>query len=238
MTVWCALRKAADLVDHIPMNRNLFARFAAAVVATTLLLFLPAGTLAWWQAWIYLPLFFFVPMALIARYLVQRDRELLRRRLQTKEIKPGQRLIAALFYASIGIAFVIAGFDRRLGWSDVPQAATIVAALLFLAGYALLFLVFKTNTYLAHTVRVEEHQRVVTTGSYAWVRHPMYLAQIVMFLSTPPALGSLWALASAIPLIAAMVLRIVTEERVLLRELKGYGDYTRITRYRIIPGVW
>lgn len=217
--------------------KNTFSRFIAAVIVTALSLFLPAWDIFWRQAWVYIVIFF-VPMALIARYLVKYDPELLKRRLQTKEIKPKQGVLSHLFYTSIGIAFVVSGLDHRYGWSNVPEVISFISAVIFLAGYYFLFLVFKINKYLAHTVRVEENQEVVSTGPYAFVRHPMYLAELIMLVSTPLVLGSYWALVSIILLVTALVIRIKTEEKVLLLELRGYGDYTQRTRYRFIPGIW
>jgi len=181
---------------------------------------------------------FFVPMLLIAIYLSKGDPELLKRRLEVKEKKPKQGIIANMFYISVGLFFVISGLDRRFGWSSVPSAIIIVSDILFLAGYLFLFLVFKENKYLAHTIVVEKEQDVVATGPYAIVRHPMYLSELVMFIFAPLALGSYWAITVNILLIAVLAARILTEEQVLLSELKGYRGYTQKTKYHLIPGIW
>lgn len=208
-----------------------------AMTATALSLSLPAGTICYWQAWVFMPLFF-IPMILITVYLFKCSPELLKRRLQVKEKKPKQGILAKLFYISVCLFFVISGFDRRYSWSSVPLAVIIASQVLFLAAYFFLFLVFRENKYLAHTVVVEEGQEVVATGPYAIVRHPMYLAELMMFIFAPLALGSYWALAVNILLAAALVMRILTEEQVLLSELKGYRAYTQKTRYRLIPCIW
>lgn len=204
---------------------------------TAVALFLPAGTIYYWQAWVFMGLFF-IPMAFIAGYLFKCSPELLKRRLDTKEKEPGQGILAKLFYFTVCSFFVISGLDRRFGWSSVHISVIVISQLFFLAGYFFLFLTFKENRYLAHTVVVVKDQQVVTTGPYAIVRHPMYLSELVMFISTPMALGSYWATLPNILLIAILVIRIVTEEQLLLKELKGYIGYTYQTKYRLIPGIW
>jgi protein-S-isoprenylcysteine O-methyltransferase Ste14 len=163
---------------------------------------------------------------------------LLKRRLDTKEKKPAQAILAKLFYFTVCSFFVVSGFDKRYGWSSVPLAVIIISQLLFLGGYFFLFLTFKENKYLAHTVLVTKDQKVVTTGPYAIVRHPMYLSELIMFIFAPIALGSYWGIVPNILLIVILVIRILTEERLLLQELKGYPEYTQKTRYRLIPVIW
>jgi protein-S-isoprenylcysteine O-methyltransferase Ste14 len=219
------------------MVRHAIFSFLVAVTVTAILLFLPAGTLAYPQAWVFMA-FFFVPMALIAVYLFRYSPELFRRRLDVKEKTPEQAALAKLFYMTICAIFIISGLDRRYGWSSVPAAVVIIAAAVFSAGYAFLFLVFRENKYLAHTVVVTPDQQVVTTGPYAVVRHPMYLSELVMFVSAPLVLGSYWGIVPDALLIAILAVRIITEERVLLEGLKGYDGYVKKTRYRLIPFVW
>jgi protein-S-isoprenylcysteine O-methyltransferase Ste14 len=219
------------------MVKHTVLSFLIAAMVTALALFLPAGTIYYWQAWVFMALFF-VPMALIAAYLFRCSPELLRRRLDTKEKKPGQGILAKLFYFTVCSFFVISGFDKRYGWSSVPFIIIIISQLFFLVGYLFLFLTFKENKYLAHTVVVEKDQQVVTTGPYAIMRHPMYFSELVMFIFAPLALGSYWAVIPNILLVVILAIRIITEEQVLLSELKGYRDYTKKIRYRLIPGVW
>jgi protein-S-isoprenylcysteine O-methyltransferase Ste14 len=205
--------------------------------STAICLFLAAGTIAYWQAWVFLPVFI-IPMALIALYTVQQSPDLAGRRLAVKEQRPGQTIIAILFYVSVYLNFFLSGLDHRFNWSFVPLWAVVLAEILFLAGYYLLFLVFKENKYLAHTVTVEKGQPTITTGPYAIVRHPMYLAELIMFIFAPLVLGSYLAMTANILLIVVLATRIITEENVLLRGLEGYKDYTQKTRYRLIPGIW
>jgi protein-S-isoprenylcysteine O-methyltransferase Ste14 len=206
-------------------------------LTTMLLLFLSAGTIYYWQGWFFIPLFS-VPMIFIAFYLFRHSPELLKRRLDVKEKKPKQGIIAKMFYVSICLVFLISGLDKRYNWSSVPTSFVIVSDILFLAGYSFLFFVFKENKYLAHTVIVEKNQQVVTTGPYSIVRHPMYLAELIMFIFAPIGLGSYWAISANILLIVVLAARILTEEQVLLQGLKGYGDYIHKTKYRLIPGIW
>jgi protein-S-isoprenylcysteine O-methyltransferase Ste14 len=211
--------------------------YLVAAVTTAILLFLPAGTIFYWQGWVFMALFF-IPMAFIALYMVKRSPELLKRRLDTKERKPLQVILAKLFYITVSSIFVISGLDKRYSWSSLPITVIMASGFIFLAGYWFLFLVFKENKYLAHTVTVEEGQETVTTGPYAVVRHPMYLAELIMFVFAPMLLGSYWGIAPNILLVIILVIRIITEEEVLLQGLKGYGEYVRKTRYRLIPGIW
>jgi protein-S-isoprenylcysteine O-methyltransferase Ste14 len=200
-------------------------------------LLLPAGTLAYWEAWVYMAVLF-VPMTLALVFLLKTDPEMLERRMRTKEKSPEQSFIVKLGSVCCGVAFLLPGFDRRFEWSHVSVAAVVTAEGLVLLGYGLCLLVLRENRYASRVVEVEQGQRVVTTGPYAIVRHPMYLGVLVMFLFTPVALGSWWAVISALPLLAVLVARIRNEEHLLAEELKGYREYTQITRYRLIPGVW
>jgi protein-S-isoprenylcysteine O-methyltransferase Ste14 len=219
------------------MIKHTISSILVATITTALLLFLPAGTICYWQGWVFVPLFS-IPMIFIAFYLFRCSPELLKRRLDVKEKKPKQGIIAKMFYVSVCLVFLISGLDRRYSWSSVSTSLVIFSDILFLAGYYFLFLVFKENKYLAHTVVVEKDQQVVTTGPYSIVRHPMYLAELIMFVFAPIGLGSYWAISTNMLLIMVLAARILTEERVLLQELKGYDDYIHKTRYRLIPGIW
>ncbi len=212
-------------------------RLVAGSIILLAMLLLPAGTAAYWEAWVYMALLL-VPMTLVLAYLLWTDPELLERRMRTKEKDAKQSLIIKLGSICYVLTFLLPGFDRRFGWSHVPDAAVVVADVLVLLGYGLFILVLRENSYASRVVEVEQGQRVVTTGPYAIVRHPMYLAVLAMFLSTPVALGSWWALIPALSLVAVLAARIRNEEQLLARELKGYKDYARTTRYRLIPGVW
>ncbi len=212
-------------------------RLLSGFVLLLAMLLLPAGSLAYWEAWTYMVVLF-VPIIIVLVYLLVNDPALLERRMRTKEKDARQNLIVkigAVFYV---LTFLVPGFDRRFELSHVPVAAVILADVFVLLGYSLFILVLRENSYASRVVEVERGQRVVTTGPYSIVRHPMYLAALVMYLSTPVALGSWWAVIAAMPLVAVLVVRIRNEEQHLVNELEGYQEYSQITKYRLIPGVW
>jgi protein-S-isoprenylcysteine O-methyltransferase Ste14 len=212
-------------------------RVAAGAAILSALLLLPAGTLAYWQAWTFQATLL-IPMMLTMAYLVTRDPELLERRLKTGETDPAQRRIVARAGLLLLTMVSIPGFDRRFGWSFVPLPIVVVAHVLLLVGYGLFLRVLRENRSASRVVAVESGQRVVATGPYAVVRHPMYAAIAVMGLATPLALGSWWALIPAALLVAVLAARIRNEERLLANELTGYREYMRTTSYRLVPGVW
>ena len=212
-------------------------RLLLAIPALGALLFLPAGTLAYWEAWLYLAILL-IPMFFVFRYLLKNDPQLLERRMQMREREVAQRRIIAASSIYFLVAFTLPGFDRRWGWSDVPPWAVIAADLVVLFGYGIFVLVLRENQYAARTIQVEQGQRVISSGPYAFVRHPMYLGVTLMYLASPLALGSYWALLPALLIVPILVARIVNEEKVLERDLAGYREYKQITRYRLLPGVW
>ena len=213
------------------------ARFGAGLAVMLALLLLTAGTCGYWEAWLYI-LTFFLPAGYVVVYLLRNDPGLLERRLRGGERQAGQRLIIRLGTTCSALTYLLPGLDRRLGWSDVPVAAVVAGDAVFLASYGLFFLVLRANRYASRVIEVERGQQVVSTGPYAVVRHPMYAAVLGMFLSTPVALGSWWALLPAVPMAALLCMRIRGEEQVLVRELEGYAAYMRTVRYRLLPGVW
>jgi protein-S-isoprenylcysteine O-methyltransferase Ste14 len=213
------------------------ARLVAGFVILLTMLFLPAGTIAYWEAWTYVTILFLM-MTLVVAYLLTNDPELLERRMRTKETDTGQALVVKLASVCYVLTFTLPGFDRRFGWSSVPVGAVVGADVIVLLGYGLFILVLKENSFASRVVEVEQGQRVVTTGPYAIVRHPLYLAVLAMLLFTPVALGSWWAVIPSLPLVAVMVARIRNEEQLLAKELDGYRAYTQTTRYCLLPGIW
>lgn len=202
-----------------------------------LLLFLPAGTLQYRGAWLLLVILF-VPMMAMGIVMYLKSPELLQRRLQSKEDRTTQQGVikysALLFVAG----FVVAGLDYRLGWTAVPQWLVGVCALLFLVGYGLYAEVMRENVWLSRTVHVESKQQVISTGLYGIVRHPMYTATLLMFLSMPLVLGSYCAAIIFLFYIPIIVRRIFDEESLLRNELQGYVAYCNKVRWRLIPFVW
>jgi protein-S-isoprenylcysteine O-methyltransferase Ste14 len=204
------------------------------------LIFAAAGTVDYWQGWIYWSLFASTT-ALITRYLVQVDPKLVERRLhsgasaETESPQKAIQGIASVFSLS---TIVVPPLDHRFGRSDVPRTYSLVAATIFLIGFFIILLVFRENTYAASVIQVEVGQKVIATGPYRLVRHPMYAAALLSFLATPIALGSWWGLIPAVGLVMAMVARLRYEERFLVEHLAGYEAYRAQTRARLIPGVW
>jgi protein-S-isoprenylcysteine O-methyltransferase Ste14 len=219
------------------LKRKVVSRMVLAPAVLGLIFFLPAGTFRYWQAWVYMAVLI-IPMQSVMIYFLKHDPELLDRRLRTREKERPQKAIIALSYPLFLAAYLLPGFDRRFGWSSVPVALVVAADLVVLAGYGLFVLVIRENSFASRVVEVEAQQRVVSTGPYAVVRHPMYVANILIYLASPLALGSFWAFLPALLTPAVMVARIHNEERVLKEKLEGYADYLGRVRYRLIPGVW
>lgn len=217
--------------------RVLLVRGLAAVALLALLLFVPAGTLRWWQAWLFLTSLL-VPAALFVARLLRRDPELLERRMRTREREAPERRILRLGGAPFLAAYVLPGLDRRFGWSSVPAALVVAADAVVVAGYLLFVRVLRENRFASRVVEVEAGQSLVTTGPYAVVRHPMYVSTLAVYLPSPLALGSYWGLLASALFVPLLVARIRNEEEVLRRDLPGYDDYARRTRYRLVPGVW
>jgi protein-S-isoprenylcysteine O-methyltransferase Ste14 len=199
--------------------------------------FIPAGTLAYWEAWVYLAVLL-IPFAFAVLYLFKTSPALLERRMQTREREPAQRRLISLSLLWFILAFILPGLDRRFGWSDVPVPVVLAADLLVLLGYGIVILAFRENQYASRIVQVEQDQQVITTGPYALVRHPMYVGAMLMYGASPLALGSYWALIPALVIVPILVVRIANEEQVLERELPGYPEYRQATRYRLLPGIW
>ena len=154
------------------------------------------------------------------------------------EKEPTQRRVILLSFVSTIVAFLLPGFDRRWSWSNVPLPVVVAAELIVVLGYGLFVLVLRENRYASRVIEVEQGQQVTRTGPYALVRHPMYLGVMLMYLASPLALGSYWALLPAAVIIPTLVARILNEEKVLQRELNGYREYMQVTKYRLFPGVW
>jgi protein-S-isoprenylcysteine O-methyltransferase Ste14 len=230
-------RMTSAQIPRGQLARKALVRIVGGLVILLAVLLLSAGTLDYWEAWAFAAVLF-VPIVLVLAYLLTSDPELLERRMRTVEVDAEQSLIVRLGSVCYVLAFVLPGLDRRFGWSHVPVAVVIVADVLVLLSYGLFVLVLRENSYASRVVEVQEGQHVVTTGPYAIVRHPMYLGVFAMFLFSPVALGSWWALIPALPLLAVLVARIRNEEHLLETELDGYQEYTHATRYRLIPGVW
>ncbi|MBP5477026.1 MAG: isoprenylcysteine carboxylmethyltransferase family protein [Paludibacteraceae bacterium] len=212
-------------------------KFFAGLIIVGLLLFLPAGTCAYWQAWLFIGILF-VPMFIAGIWLMWKHPELLSKRLSAKEEQNEQKWVVALSGLLFIAMFVGAGLNFRFGWLFMPNWTIYVAAGIFLLGYALYAEVMRENVWLSRTVEVQENQQVIDTGLYGIVRHPMYSATLLLFLSMPLVLNSVWSFALMLLYIPIIVKRIRNEEVVLEQDLAGYKEYKQRVRYRLIPYIW
>lgn len=212
-------------------------KFTVGLLLVGALLFLPAGTFSYPNAWLFIGLLF-GPMLILGIVLLFKAPKLLEKRLSAKEKEGTQRGVVALSGLLFLVGFIVAGLDFRFGWSRVPLGLVIVASAVLLISYALYAEVMRENAYLSRTVEVQENQRVVDTGLYGIVRHPMYAVTVWLFLSIPLVLGSFWALLCFLPYIAVIAVRIRNEEKVLEEGLDGYKEYKARVKYRIFPFVW
>lgn len=214
-----------------------FLKFFSAAILVGVLLFLPAGTWAYPGGWLFSVLLF-VPMLVFGILLFWKAPELLKKRLNTKETQTDQVLVIVLSSVLFLAAFILAGLDFRFGWTTVPQWLTITAAVLMLLSYGMYMEVMRENAYLSRTVEIQEGQKVIDTGLYGIVRHPMYTATIVLFLSMPLVLGSWISFVVLLLYPAVILLRIRGEEALLEAELTGYSAYKKKVKYRLFPFIW
>ena len=207
------------------------------LVLVGLLLFLPAGTMEYPNGWIFLGVLF-VPVTIMGAVLYLKAPDLLRKRLNHKEKEKTQRGVIAFSGLMFPVSFILSALDFRFWWSEVPTWLVILSAFLFLAGYVMFAEVMRENAYLSRTVEVQQGQKVISTGLYGVVRHPMYLATLLMFLPIPLILGSFWGLIPMFLYPVILVIRILNEEKVLTEGLDGYAEYKTKVRCRLVPFVW
>lgn len=223
-----------DQIRRIWLRQSLF------IPIFLILLFAPAGTLDYWQAWAY-GILFTVTSVGIGLYFAKYHPDAFARRVDVgpvAEKEPAQKIIMTLVLIGFVLLIAVSGLDRRWHWSDVPAWLAVLANILVVLGLLGTAVVLRQNSYAASTVRVEAGQPVISTGLYGIVRHPMYSSALLLIIVTPLALGSYWALLSVVPLIGVLAWRLLDEERVLKRDLPGYTDYCRQVRYRLLPGLW
>ena len=204
------------------------------------LLFVPAGTLDYWQAYVFMAVFV-GGSAAITVYLALRDPKLLERRMNvgpTAEKEPTQKIIMVFALLGFIALLVVPALDRRFMWSSVPAWVSVLGDILVTLGFLLVYFVIRENSYTASTIQVAEGQTVISTGPYAVVRHPMYAGVLPLLIGTPLALGSWWGLGALIFFMPALIWRLLDEERFLHKNLPGYTKYTRKVRYRLVPFVW
>jgi protein-S-isoprenylcysteine O-methyltransferase Ste14 len=222
------------------MTLKTIASLLGLIVVMGALIFGPAGTFDYWQAWLFLACYF-VASLVITAWLTKYDPALLKRRMRGGPFAEGERnqkIIMSITSAGFIALLVVPGLDRRFGWSHMPDGVAILGDLLLLAGWLGILFVFRANTFAAATIQVESGQKVISTGPYAVVRHPMYATALLMLLGIPIALGSWWGILVLLAILPALAWRLVDEERVLQRDLDGYADYRRRVPARLIPFVW
>ena len=223
------------------MDKKLFGsamlKFISGLLLVGLLLFLPAGSFAYWQAWLLIGILF-LPMFLAGLVMMARSPELLRKRLSAKEEQMEQKQVIAYSGLMFLAAFVLAGLNYRFGWLRQPRWLVWAAAVLFLLGYLLYAEVLRENAYLSRTIEVQENQKVIDTGLYGVVRHPMYATTLLLFLAMPLVLGSPLSFAVMLLYLPIIAKRIRNEEAVLEQGLEGYTDYKKRVKYKVIPGIW
>jgi len=210
------------------------------LVMLAIFLFLPGWTLDYWQAWIFLAVFS-VSVFLITLYFLKKDPRLIERRLKagpSAEQERSQKIIQGLAAIFFILPFIVSSIDHRLGWSTVPTFVVFLGDILVAVGLYIVFLVFRENTFTSATIEVSEEQKVISTGPYAVIRHPMYSGAFIMLLGIPLALGSWWAFIFVFLLFAAIVWRLLEEEKFLANNLPGYKSYHQKVRYRLIPFIW
>jgi protein-S-isoprenylcysteine O-methyltransferase Ste14 len=210
------------------------------LVAFGLLLFLPAGTFDYWQAWAFIGVFIVTSIG-PSIYLAVKDPAALERRMQAgpgAETRTVQKVIVSALFAVFGGLMVFSALDHRFGWSSVPPAVSVAGDVMVAIGLGFALVVVIQNSYAAANVRVESGQQVVTTGVYGFVRHPMYLGTLILTIGTPLALGSWWGLLFLVPGVVVLVFRILDEEKLLRQDLAGYDEYAEQVRYRLVPHVW
>lgn len=212
-------------------------KFVIGFIMLGILLFFPAGSFTFWNAWLFISLLF-LPMIALGVILWLKAPDLLAKRLNTKERETEQKEVIAGSLIMFILGFVLAGLDFRFKWSMVPDWVVIIASIVFLAGYLLYAEVMRENAYLSRTVEVQENQTVIDTGLYELVRHPMYFATLLMFLSIPFILGSLFAVPIFLIYPFLIIKRIMNEEAILAEELAGYKEYQKKVNYRLLPYIW
>lgn len=223
------------------MKRKLFiqscTKFLMGLVVISLLLFVPAGSIYYWNAWVFIGVLF-IPMLMLGIVLLWKAPDLLAKRLNTNERETEQKHVIALSLLMFAGGFFVAALDFRYSWSKLPNGIIITAIIIFLISYGLYAEVMRENAYLSRTVEVQEGQTVIATGLYGFVRHPMYAVTITLFLSIPLILGSAYAFIVFLIYPLLIIKRIKNEEAVLKEKLDGYIEYSKKVRYRLIPYIW
>lgn len=219
------------------IRRKIIIRIVFVFLFLFLCFFLPAQTFNYWEAWIYL-IIIFSCVLLVIRHFLKHDPLFLERRIRTKETVKEQKIIIYFGWILFLPIFILPGFDKFYGWSKIPILLIIISQFLVLTGYLIVYRVFKENSFASRVIEINEGQKVISTGPYSIVRHPMYFGVLLMYGFTPLALGSYWAFIGSFFLIIILVARTLSEERYLSKNLQGYEEYMQKVKYRIIPYIW
>ena len=223
------------------MDKKLFiqaiTKFIVGFIIIALLLFIPAGTLNYWNAWLFICILF-VPMFIVGIILMIKSPDLLHKRLNSKEKESEQEVVLLLAGVMFICGFVVSGLNYRFEWIILPKMIVFIATSIFLFGYVLYAEVLRENMYLSRIIEIQENQKVIDTGLYSIIRHPMYLSTILLFLSIPLVLGSLFSFLIFLIYPVIIARRIRNEEQVLEEGLKGYSEYKKKVKYRVIPFIW
>lgn len=219
------------------LKKKVITRILLVYLILILLIFLSAGTLNYWEGWTYMAVIA-CPMTIFIVSMFKQDPDFLERRMRVKEKRKKQKLVVRIGTLPFLFAFIVPGFDRRYGWSDISVFVTVAGLTLVLLSYLAILHVFRTNSYASRVIEVENDQKVITIGPYRLVRHPMYSSMIIFYLFTPLALRSYWAIIPTLFIIPVLIFRIIDEEKELIDNLQGYRQYLQKVKYRLIPGIW
>jgi protein-S-isoprenylcysteine O-methyltransferase Ste14 len=224
------------------LNRKALVRLLVFTIVLAALLFLPAGTIHYWQAWAFLAVFVGLVLGLtVDMIMMKKDPKLLERRLRSGPVveKRGiQKIVQTIALIAFVALVIVPALDHRFEWSTVPLPVVLAGDVLVMTGVIAILFVFKENSFASAVIEVDPEQRVISTGPYAFVRHPMYLGALIMLFGAPLALGSWWGLWALIPITAVIVVRLLDEEGFLTKNLAGYAEYQRQVRYRLVPFLW
>ncbi len=224
-------------MSNLNLKTAIISRFLIIFLLMLALIFVPAWTIHYWQGWLYIGILF-IPSIFVVAYMYKNHPEVIERRIRFQEKRKEQKAFMWMAYPVALLIYALPGLDHRFGWSVVPTSLVFLAAFVVFCSYFFTLWVIKTNTYAGRTIEVEADQKVIQTGPYAFIRHPMYLSNILLITCTPLTLGSFYGLIPVLLIIPVVVYRILDEEKALRAELSGYNEYCEKVKFRLMPWVW